>query len=94
MGHEVIVSGFLGATNRQIFDDHFKEAQFQPEFIYIEGETRQNIKIAEHSGRMTDLNGKGFFISELDKKNLFQKNRDDFASGRCGCYCWKPTTRF
>lgn len=73
LGHEVVVSGFLGATNRQIFDDHFKEAQFQPEFIYIEGETRQNIKIAEHSGRMTDLNGKGFFISELDKKNLFQK---------------------
>ncbi|MEB3865815.1 MULTISPECIES: 1-phosphofructokinase [Acinetobacter] len=73
LGHEVIVSGFLGTTNRQIFDKHFKEAQFQPEFIYIEGETRQNIKIAEHSGRMTDLNGKGFLVSELDKKNLFQK---------------------
>lgn len=73
LGHEVIVSGFLGTTNKQIFDDHFKEAQFQPEFIYIEGETRQNIKIAEHSGRMTDLNGKGFLVSELDKKNLFQK---------------------
>lgn len=73
LGHEVVVSGFLGATNRQIFDDHFKEAQFQSEFIYIEGETRQNIKIAEQSGRMTDLNGKGFFVSELDKKNLFQK---------------------
>lgn len=72
LGHEVIVSGFLGTTNRQIFDNHFKEAQFQPEFIYIEGETRQNIKIAEHSGRMTDLNGKGFLVSELDKKNLFQ----------------------
>ncbi|WP_336008853.1 1-phosphofructokinase [Acinetobacter calcoaceticus] len=73
LGHEVIVSGFLGITNRQIFDNHFKEAQFQPEFIYIEGETRQNIKIAENSGRMTDLNGKGFLVSEQDKKNLFQK---------------------
>lgn len=73
LGHEVIVSGFLGTMNKQIFDDHFKEAQFQSEFIYIEGETRQNIKIAEHSGRMTDLNGKGFLVSELDKKNLFQK---------------------
>ncbi|WP_151989150.1 1-phosphofructokinase [Acinetobacter oleivorans] len=73
LGHEVIVSGFLGTTNKQIFDNHFKEAQFQSEFIYIEGETRQNIKIAEHSGRMTDLNGKGFLVSELDKKNLFQK---------------------
>ena len=73
LGHEVIVSGFLGTTNKQIFDEHFKKAQFQPEFIYVEGETRQNIKIAEDSGRMTDLNGKGFLVSELDKKNLFQK---------------------
>ncbi|MCU4529457.1 1-phosphofructokinase [Acinetobacter sp. P1(2023)] len=73
LGHEVIVSGFLGTMNKQIFDEHFKKVQFQPEFIYIEGETRQNIKIAEHSGRMTDLNGKGFLVSELDKKNLFQK---------------------
>jgi 1-phosphofructokinase len=73
LGHEVVVSGFLGTMNKQIFDEHFKKAQFQPEFIYIEGETRQNIKIAEHSGRMTDLNGKGFLVSELDKKNLFQK---------------------
>lgn len=73
LGHEVIVSGFLGTMNKQIFDEHFKKAQFQPEFIYVEGETRQNIKIAEHSGRMTDLNGKGFLVSKLDKKNLFQK---------------------
>lgn len=73
LGHEVVVSGFLGTMNKQIFDEHFKKVQFQPEFIYIEGETRQNIKIAEHSGRMTDLNGKGFLVSELDKKNLFQK---------------------
>lgn len=73
LGHEVIVSGFLGTMNKQIFDEHFKKVQFQPEFIYIEGETRQNIKIAEYSGRMTDLNGKGFLVSELDKKNLFQK---------------------
>lgn len=73
LGHDVIVSGFLGTSNRQIFDTHFEQVQFQSEFIYIEGETRQNIKIAEHSGRMTDLNGKGFLVSELDKKDLFQK---------------------
>lgn len=73
LGHDVIVSGFLGTSNRQIFDTHFEQVQFQSEFIYIEGETRQNIKIAEHYGRMTDLNGKGFLVSELDKKNLFQK---------------------
>ncbi|EXB04517.1 1-phosphofructokinase [Acinetobacter baumannii] len=73
LGHDVIVTGFLGEHNRQIFDTHFAQAQFQPEFIYIDGETRQNIKIAEHSGRMTDLNGKGFFVSETNKQSLFNK---------------------
>jgi len=28
LGHDVIVSGFLGQNNRQIFDLHFAQAQF------------------------------------------------------------------
>ncbi len=72
LGHDVIVTGFLGERNRQIFDTHFAQAQFQSEF-YIDGETRQNIKIAEQSGQMTDLNGKGFFVSETNKQSLFNK---------------------
>lgn len=71
LGHDVVVSGFLGRGNCEIFDQHFHHMQFDNQFIYIDGETRQNIKIAESSGRMTDINGKGFVISEQDKTALF-----------------------
>ena len=73
LGHNVIVSGFLGQDNRQIFDTHFAQAQFDNQFVYIKGETRQNIKLAEQSGQMTDINGKGFWVSEQDKQNLFSQ---------------------
>lgn len=59
LGHELIVSGFLGQENRQIFDHHIQE-QFDNQFIYVAGQTRQNIKVAEASGQMTDINGKAF----------------------------------
>ncbi|SDC17928.1 1-phosphofructokinase [Acinetobacter boissieri] len=70
LGHRAIVTGFLGKENRQIFDKHFAHEGFDNHFIYIDGETRQNIKVGEQSGRMTDINGKGFAITEEDKKAL------------------------
>ncbi|KAA8734799.1 1-phosphofructokinase [Acinetobacter qingfengensis] len=73
LGHKVIVTGFLGQNNRQIFDQHFATQHFHNQFVYVEGETRQNIKVAEQSGRMTDINGKGFLVSEQHKQQLQQQ---------------------
>lgn len=73
LGHDVIVTGFLGADNRQIFDAHFVQEGFENQFVYVAGETRQNIKIAEASGRMTDINGKGVQIDTIAKQQLFDK---------------------
>ncbi|MFT4020537.1 MAG: 1-phosphofructokinase [Acinetobacter sp.] len=70
LGHDVIVSGFLGQENRQIFDTHFAKEQFDNQFVYVQGETRQNIKVAESSGRMTDINGKGFWVDAAAKQQL------------------------
>lgn len=72
LGHELIISGFLGQDNRQIFDTHFAAQNFDNHFVYIAGETRQNIKIAEQSGRMTDINGKGFWVDAQAKQQLQQ----------------------
>lgn len=76
LGHTLIVSGFLGQGNRQIFDQHFEKENFDNQFIYIEGDTRQNIKVAEQSGRMTDINGKGFWVNDDAKQALHQKLND------------------
>lgn len=73
LGHNLVVSGFLGQGNRQIFDQHFEAQSFDNQFIYVEGETRQNIKVAESSGRMTDINGKGFWVSDEAKQALKQE---------------------
>lgn len=73
LGHEIWVTGFLGKDNAQMFTDDFIQQGFFNEFIYINGETRQNIKIAENSGQMTDINGKGFIVHDDNKQQLFDK---------------------
>lgn len=73
LGHEPIITGFLGQSNREIFDQHFTKQGFENHFIYIDGETRYNVKVGEASGRMTDINGKGFLVSDSAKKALIAK---------------------
>lgn len=73
LGHQVTVSGFLGNGNAGLFRQHFARQGFRDEFVYVDGETRLNVKIAEESGRMTDLNGKGFIVGDADKAALSAK---------------------
>ena len=73
LGHELIVSGFLGQQNCAVFEQHFQSMQFDNQFVYVAGETRQNIKIAEQSGRMTDINARGFTVTEANKHALLQR---------------------
>ncbi|WP_373706739.1 1-phosphofructokinase [Neisseria dentiae] len=73
LGHEVTVSGFLGNGNAELFRQHFARQGFRDEFVYVDGETRLNVKIAEESGRMTDINGKGFIVGDADKAALSAK---------------------
>lgn len=59
LGHELTVAGFLGIDNQQAFEALFERRHFVDEFVRVPGETRSNIKMAESSGRITDLNGLG-----------------------------------
>ncbi|MCP1659230.1 1-phosphofructokinase [Neisseria perflava] len=70
LGHEITVSGFLGRDNAAVFQVHFAAMGFSDRFVYVDGETRTNVKIAEANGRMTDINGKGFAVSAADKAAL------------------------
>jgi 1-phosphofructokinase len=64
LGHEVTVAGFLGVDNQQAFEALFAQRRFVDEFVRVPGETRSNIKLAESSGRVTDLNGPGPQVSD------------------------------
>lgn len=62
LGHDVTVSGFLGADNDAPFQLAFAKYPLTDAFVRVPGETRINAKIAEQSGRVTDINGPGMPI--------------------------------
>ncbi|MHA6492543.1 1-phosphofructokinase [Pseudomonas borbori] len=70
LGHKVTVSGFLGIANAAPFDALISRCGFVDAFVRIPGETRSNIKLAERSGRITDLNGPGPLIAARHQDEL------------------------
>ncbi len=79
LGHDVIVTGFLGENNATEFEQKFKACGFDNRFVYVQGATRQNIKITENSGRMTDINTQGFVINDDNIETLFKRLNDVLA---------------
>src|SRR5690606_2427392 len=79
-GHQLTVAGFLGIDNQQPFEALFARRGFVDEFVRVPGETRSNIKLAEHSGRITDLNGPGPMVSEEAQQALYARV-EQIASG-------------
>ncbi|GAB2795528.1 1-phosphofructokinase [Halomonas shantousis] len=63
LGHEVTVSGFLGADNDTPFVHAFVDMGVEDAFLRVPGETRINAKLSEHDGRVTDINGPGLAIA-------------------------------
>ncbi|MCQ4262323.1 1-phosphofructokinase [Stutzerimonas stutzeri] len=64
LGHQLTVTGFLGESNPQAFEQLFAARDFTDEFVRVAGETRSNLKLAETDGRVTDINGPGLAVSE------------------------------
>ncbi|WP_341959800.1 1-phosphofructokinase [Pseudomonas sp. RC10] len=70
LGHTLTVAGFLGVDNQLPFESLFVKRGFVDEFVRVPGETRSNIKLAESSGRITDLNGPGPEVSAQAQQAL------------------------
>ncbi|MCH4877536.1 1-phosphofructokinase [Pseudomonas sp. TMW22090] len=73
LGHQLTVSGFLGADNPQAFETLFAKRGFVDEFIRVPGETRSNLKLAESDGRITDVNGPGPLVSVAAQQALLDR---------------------
>ncbi len=73
LGHQVTVGGFLGEDNPQAFEALIARRGFADAFIRVPGETRSNIKIAEHDGRVTDINAPGPLVSEQAQQALLDQ---------------------
>lgn len=72
LGHQLTVGGFLGEDNLQPFEALMAQRGFVDAFIRVPGLTRSNIKLAEHDGRITDLNGPGPWVSEQAQQALHE----------------------
>nr|WP_298135786.1 1-phosphofructokinase [uncultured Pseudomonas sp.] len=73
LGHSVTVGGFLGAANAAPFEALFQRRGLIDAFIRVPGETRSNIKLAERSGRVTDLNGPGPLVGAEHQEQLLEQ---------------------
>lgn len=73
LGHQVTVGGFLGEDNPQAFEALIARRGFVDAFIRVPGETRSNIKIAEHGGRVTDINAPGPQVTEQAQQALLNQ---------------------
>lgn len=79
LGHSVTVTGFLGAGNEQAFVRALRHWTLRDAFLRAPGETRINIKLAEASGRVTDLNGPGVELDEGAASRLLTQVRSLLA---------------
>jgi 1-phosphofructokinase family hexose kinase len=80
-GLEAGVTGFLGRGNRDIFIEHFEKFGLKDEFVYIDGITREGIKITDpEKDQTTDINFKGFTVADEDVALLARHFRK-IASG-------------
>lgn len=68
---QIGLAGFLGADNAGEFLAKFAKFSLKNHCIGVSGSARQNIKIAQDDGTMTDVNGVGFVVGNDDKAKFF-----------------------
>lgn len=73
LGHRLTVTGFLGDGNPQAFEQLFAARGFADEFVRVPGDTRSNIKLAESGGQVTDINGPGLQVSDVQSEELLSR---------------------
>lgn len=62
------VTGFLGRDNAEIFEKHLIKHSINNSFIYIDGVTREGIKVIDHNKHSTtDINFPGF---DIDRESI------------------------
>lgn len=64
LGAAVTVTGFLGEENQRPFAELFHSLNINDQFIRVNGATRINVKIVEHSGQTSDLNFPGVSVND------------------------------
>ncbi|MFI3312734.1 MAG: hexose kinase, partial [Eubacteriales bacterium] len=73
LGGETIATGFLGGTSGKWIADQLQELDIKTDFLFVDGQTRTNTKVAETGGRITELNESGVVIPPEKLTALLEK---------------------
>ena len=80
LGQQVSVTGILGQNNREKFDDFFKAQLISDRCLYVEGETRINVKVTEQNDQVTEINLPGLKLNsdsvERFKQQIIHASRN------------------
>ncbi len=78
LGGRSVAMGILGGASGGYIKDYLDGQGIANDFVYIEGETRTNLKVVDSCrGTNTDINEPGPFISANDLDKLLQKLIDN-----------------
>ncbi len=84
-GLDVVVTGFLGEENADVFERHFARKGIEDRFIRVPGETRINTKIMDEAGQTTtDLNTPGQIPGEYAVSRFYEQV--EAMSEACECF--------
>ncbi len=73
LGGTSIATGFLAGDSGKNIVNALDQLGIQNDFVFVEGETRTNLKIVETGGILTEVNEKGPDIDEASLKALTDK---------------------
>lgn len=84
-GLGVMVTGFLGEENADVFERHFQRKGVEDRFIRVPGETRINIKIMDEAGQTTtDVNTPGQIPGEYAVSRFYEQV--EAMAEACDCF--------
>lgn len=70
---DTLATGFLGGNGGKVIEQGLKNLGIESDFIYVDGETRTNMKVVDESGNVTEFNEQGPMINEASIKELLNK---------------------
>lgn len=73
LGGSTVACGFLAGNSGKIIENALKGYRVKSDFVYVDGETRTNLKVVEKGGSLTELNEMGPVISKENMELLAQK---------------------
>lgn len=73
LGGESLVTGFIGGKAGETIEGVMKEWGIPTEFVYVDGETRTNMKVVETNGTVTEINEPGPVVTEAQIEELLGK---------------------